>query len=80
MTCPSCQEAEKNPLSGLYQANCTSCNARAIAHGQELWEASREKRITGRYKALLVGIWGPDHWQEGHEQVKRWANTMKEKA
>lgn len=29
--CPACERAESNPLTGIYQAGCMHCDARAIA-------------------------------------------------
>jgi len=31
MTCPACERAQENPRTGLYQAKCISCEARAMA-------------------------------------------------
>lgn len=78
--CPSCQEAEKNPLSGLYQANCTSCKARAIANGIEAYEASKCGRVTPELRYALRKVWG-ENWESiGVVMVKRWADRQKEKA
>ena len=78
--CPSCQAAEKNPLSGLYQANCDSCKARAIANGMEVYESSKCGKVTPRLKTALQSVWGESWESVGLKMVKSWANRQKEKA
>lgn len=77
MTCESCLKAEQNPRTGYFSNGCDECNARAIANGMELFEASRAGKITGRYKQALQAVFGSD-WEAGHQRVKMWAAKIKE--
>lgn len=76
MTCPQCAAAERNPLLGLYARECLSCKARALAHSHDLWESSRNGKLTDRYREVLLSIWGPDGWRAGHAEVKRWHERL----
>lgn len=77
--CQACEAAERSPTSGEYRAHCDGCKARAIANGTELWEASRDGRITPRYRAALERVFG-ERWKQGHEMVKRWASRPQGRA
>ena len=69
--CEACDLAEKNPQTGRYNADCAECNARAIACGIAVFEASQEGKVTPRLKDLLIRVYG-DNWQEGLKLVNKW--------
>lgn len=77
--CEACDLAEQNPKTGRYNADCAECNARAIACGIAVFEASQEGRVTPRLKDLLIRVYG-DNWQEGLKLVNKWRERMKEQA
>lgn len=77
MTCESCLKAEQNPRTGYFSNGCDECNARAIANGMELFEASKAGRFTERYKKALIAVFGAD-WEAGHLRVKHWAKRIKD--
>jgi len=76
MTCPACELA-KTQYTGRYSADCDSCKVRAIANGQELFDALQAQKITPAYKAVLKKAFG-DGWEAGHERVKQWRMSRKE--
>ena len=71
MTCPACAEAERNPMTGLYQANCLECKVRAIAQSPEYHRSMQIGRLTAEYKRVLTLAIGGDV-QEAHARVKAW--------
>lgn len=76
--CEACTQAEQNPLSGLYQADCDGCKVRAVANGREIFEASKAGRITPDYRRALEGLFGADKVDEAHARVKAWKQKMKD--
>jgi hypothetical protein len=74
-TCPSCAEAERNPRTGFYHAQCAECQARAIAHRPEHNRAMLAKRMTPEYISLLVATSGSDPAARDalHRRVKAWS-------
>lgn len=72
MTCPACQEAERNPLTGMYQSGCLECSARALSHGPAYFDAARSDSMTPAYRDALQATFG-ENWRAGHEAVKAWA-------
>lgn len=74
--CQACEAAERSPNTGLYNAHCDGCKARAIARGTELWEASLAGKITPRYRDALERVFG-ERWRQGHDMVKRWVDQQK---
>lgn len=75
--CEACDLTEKNPNSGRYNADCPECNARAIACGIAVFEASQEGKVTPRLKDLLIRVYG-DNWQDGLKLVNKWRERSKE--
>ena len=75
MTCPSCAEAEVNPLSGMYRNGCTGCQERALAGSPQYSEALRSGKVGGAYRQALQALYGDD-WQAAHDRVKAWADRM----
>ena len=80
MTCHPCTRAEKHPMAGLYQADCLNCRARALAHGQAVFEAEQAGKKTDRYKAALRSVFGEDQaaQDEGHKLAHAWAKRIKQ--
>lgn len=75
--CPSCADAEVNPLSGHFSANCKECSARAIAGGPDFYEVSKARAVTPEYARLMKNVFG-EEWKSSHERVKAWAQRMAE--
>lgn len=71
MNCQTCAEAERNPMTGLYQANCPECKVRAVAQGPEFHRCMQIGRLTAEYKRVLTLAIGGDV-QEAHAKVKAW--------
>jgi hypothetical protein len=80
MSCHPCTRAEKNPLAGMYQADCPNCRARAFAHGQAMFEAEQAGKKTKRYKAALKTVFGEDKADQdaGHLASRAWAKKIKQ--
>ena len=78
--CEACDLAEKNPKTGRYNADCAECNARAIACGIAVFEASQEGKVTPRLKDLLIRVDGESGWQEGLKLVNKWRERSKHAA
>lgn len=68
--CDPCQRAEKRPLSGLYQAGCIRCEARAIASGPE---AHAREADPAPLQAVMRRVW-PDveEYRAGRSRVWEW--------
>lgn len=77
MTCEACQRAEAHPRTGMYQANCQECTARALANSPQYFDAMKAEAITPAYRDALQSAFGQD-WKAGHERVKHWARRIKE--
>lgn len=77
MTCEACEHAKDNPQTGMYQANCRECTARALANSPQYFDAMKAEAITPAYRSALQSAFGQD-WKAGHERVKHWAARIKE--
>ncbi len=73
--CDACTQAEKNPLSGSYYANCQNCAARSLAHGQDYFYARESDSMTPAYRSRLQEYFG-NEWMAYHSKVKDWANRI----
>lgn len=73
MSCPACTEAMRSPHSGMFQADCQDCTARALAHSPICFEAAQAGAITPAYRDALQFAFGED-WIAGHARVKRWVD------
>lgn len=76
MTCPACARAEVHPQTGIYQAKCEGCAARALAQSPEFAEAAKSGVLTPRYRMALAEFFSGRE-QEGHERVMAWAQRKK---
>lgn len=76
MTCEACHQAKTNPRTGMYQANCHECTARALANSPQYFDAMKAEAITPAYRSALQAAFGAD-WKQGHENVKQWAQKIK---
>lgn len=79
MTCKACETAQKNPRTGMFQAGCPECSARALASGIPFFESGRASKILPAYRQALEKSFGDD-WQSGHAKVKEWAKRLKKGA
>lgn len=77
MTCEACQRAQINPRTGMYQADCMECTARALANSPQFFDAMKAEAMTPAYRDALQAAFGQD-WKAGHERVKHWAQRIKE--
>lgn len=77
MTCPACTAAEANPLTGRYTADCTSCKARALANGRELFDSLAQRKRTPEYTAALTKVFGAGNEAAGHERVRQWSRKIR---
>jgi len=73
--CEACAEAETNPRTGMFRAECIECSARALAQGPQHFLSQKAKRILPEYHAALQSVFG-EKWREGHDAVKSWAERM----
>ncbi len=76
MTCHACERAESNPRTGLYQANCPECKARALANSPQYFESAMAGVITTGYRTALESAFGAD-WKNAHANVKAWSERLK---
>jgi hypothetical protein len=77
VTCPSCREAELNPLTPYSNSQCLTCAARQLANGPDAFLMTS----TGDAKPLVRAIkliWGEANYQEGKALVKQWASRLAE--
>lgn len=77
MTCPACEAAGSNPLTGRYTADCTECKARALANGRELFESLNQRKQTPEYQAALTKMFGEGNEADGHERVRQWSRKIR---
>lgn len=76
MTCPACTEAEANPLSGMYHAQCHGCAERSFANSPMFFECARGKAMTASYRQAMQASFG-EGWVKAHERVKAWAERIR---
>lgn len=79
MTCKACETAQKNPRTGMFQAGCQECTARALASGIPFFESVRARQKLPAYQQALEQAFGDD-WEQGHASVKEWAKRLKKGA
>jgi len=75
MSCPACDLAKQGEFTGAFQADCDGCKVRSVAAGREIFDAKKSGKMTPKYRARLIKVFGKDGWLKGHERVKRWINT-----
>lgn len=75
MDCESCASADANPLSPLYAASCSECQARSLAHSPQRFDAIQAGVITPDYRSALQRTFG-EAWKEGAAKVKAWAEKI----
>lgn len=78
MNCEACENAEKNPLTGRYSANCQECHARALAHSFAVFESKRKGEKSPEYAAALTKVFGEGNEKEGHEKVRQWFKKIQQ--
>ena len=79
--CTSCLVAEQQPDTGLYQAGCGECAARALAQSPEHHKAATVRRMVPEYRAALARVAGTDKagvCDALHQRVKAWARRIDE--
>lgn len=77
MTCDACTRAEKNPQTGLFNAFCDGCAARAIALSPDFHESVQQRRRTERYGQALTAMF-KDREEHGHDLVRAWAKKLRQ--
>lgn len=76
MNCTACEEAEKDPCTGLTNAGCESCFLRSIALGRDLFDAVQGG--TEEYKRFLTTQFG-EKAGEAHKRIVQWKKAFKQK-
>lgn len=76
MTCPACTEAERNPHTVMYQADCKECAARGLAASPAHFLSAQAAKLLPEYKNALQAVFGDD-WRAGHLRVKAWSQRAK---
>lgn len=76
MTCTACDEAQKNPRTGLTNAGCDECFLRSIALGRDLFNAVQSGG--DEYKRFLKAQFG-DEAGEAHRRIVKWKQAFKGK-
>lgn len=79
MSCDACDLAQQDLKCGRYNADCEECQARSIANGYAVFEATQEGKVTPRLKELLIRVYG-SRWERGLELVQKWRQREKEQA
>jgi hypothetical protein len=74
--CQACAEAERNPNTGMYHADCRECSARALSASPQHFAASQAGALLPAYRDALQAVFG-DGWKAGHERVKAWSQRRK---
>jgi len=72
--CPACERAEKNIRTGIFQAHCMPCEARAIAVGPE---AHAREADPGPLQSVMRRVW-PDEekYRRGRVLVWTWMQRL----
>lgn len=77
MGCEACEVAQTNPMTGRYTAGCTECQARVLAHSQDVFNSSKAGRQTPAYADALKKVFGERNKEVGHARVKAWVSRIK---
>jgi hypothetical protein len=72
MTCKACDNATRHPSSGLYQAACKGCAARALAQSPKFFAAAKVGNLTPEYRQALSQFFPDAPVHEAHQLVKAW--------
>jgi hypothetical protein len=80
LACAACVEAEQNPLTGAYRAQCRNCGARALANSPEYHASTVAGAMTPAYAASLRLIFGSERADRdaGHQTVKAWDQAVRQ--
>lgn len=76
MTCDACAQAQSDPLTPHYSANCLNCAARAMAHGPIEISVENDQWFQS-YMAGLLLVAGGDA-AELHGRIKDWHRRVQE--
>ena len=77
MSCENCKRAEARAEWPIYTDKCRGCQVRSLAHGQLYFRSKEAGRLTAEYKRVLTLVFGDD-WEKGHEEVKRFAEKIRQ--
>lgn len=78
MNCPACERAEHVPTTGIFQANCLKCEARAVAQSPEAHK--RESDGGEAVIAVMRKLWPLEaDYRKGRALVWQFINREKEK-
>lgn len=81
--CPACAAAEADPFSGLQEADCPSCQARAIAQSpaaEAAWLPPPRNKFPTRCDLInaLQRVFGAE-WAQHEAAVRAWWDRMNNK-
>jgi hypothetical protein len=77
VTCPACDRAEVHPLTGIYQAGCQPCEARALAQGPA---AHKRESDPGELQQAMRQAWPTEaEYRKGRALVWGWIKRMESK-
>jgi hypothetical protein len=75
VNCEACTLAMSDPRTGHYRAECTECDARALARTPQYADAAQADELTVGYRHALQNAFGA-HWRTAHVRVKAWADRI----
>jgi hypothetical protein len=75
MKCDACTLAFRDPLTDRFNADCTECDARAIARTAQYRDAIYAGAMTAGYRNILQTAFG-EHWITGSIRVEHWTNRI----
>ncbi len=74
--CRSCLIADTLPDTGYMNAGCTHCDARAVAHCQEFFDAIAAGQPSDAYRAVLARVFPNESASAAHLRVAAWADRI----
>lgn len=76
MTCPACEIAERDPMTGHVCAFCDECTARSLALSPDFHESVHQRRRTPRYEAALAVLF-KGREEQGNAMVHAWDKRIR---
>ena len=73
--CDACDNAQRQPLWGGFQAQCLDCMARMLAHSQPFGQSRKAGKMTPEYRRALEVVFGTE-WEKWHQITKTWAELI----
>lgn len=75
-TCPSCRDWQDDPRSGMFNAGCDDCLARAVAQSPAAWKAAKGITAT-ELQDVMVHTFGHEHMDAWKRRVWAWMKRLK---